>query len=376
MFPEGGKNAFEILAKKLLKPSREVQRKVDSVLERIPKEATLIGLQVRRTENNAVGQGIEDSFLYCAQQVVEQEDRKPTGFGTTVRDRQASLSPLSSSPPSLDVQKRDSDYLDEDEWSAIQEGHRPPALESSSLTSGGHGGRGGSFTKKYAFYLATDYRPTRAHFQEVLGDQLYVLENTFESHMPPSPSPPGTGTGTGTGAGSGLAPSLKDSLVLDDKDQEVVDDVQSPFEQSGLSPNSELDDLDSKSPVLTNYDSTISSFNHGGSSAGASAGTGGSIASETEAVVRNSVGGVQTAVAEMFLLAQADRIISSPYSTFGYFAHGYANIQPNIVKRDGSCIFRKSTQPCFQYWFGFANGGAQCSIRSTLEMDEDYDCWL
>jgi hypothetical protein len=97
---------------------------------------------------------------------------------------------------------------------------------------------------------------------------------------------------------------------------------------------------------------------------------------QREAVVRNSVEGVQTAVAEMFLLAQSDRIIMSPYSTFGYFAHAHANVQPNVVKRDGTCIKRKSTQPCFQYWFGFANGGAKCNIRSTVEMNEDYDCWL
>ncbi|GJJ75576.1 hypothetical protein EMPS_07934 [Entomortierella parvispora] len=363
MFPEGGKNAFEILAKKLLRPSREVQRKVDSVLERIPKDATLIGLQVRRTENNAVGQGIENSFLSCAQQVVEEEDRNPAGLGTTVRARQASMLHLSSS---LGEQAQGSDNLSGEKWSMVQEGHQPSASESSSLASRAQEG-GGSFTKKYAFYLATDFRPTRVHFQEVLGDQLYVLENTFESHQPSSPfsnSPqPGTGTGQGSGAGD---------LVLDDEDQEFVGDILSSSEENELAQDIELSDLDSKSRRLPSNVPTLPLTGHGANGAGAS----GSSVSETEAVVRNSVGGVQTAVAEMFLLAQADRIISSPYSTFGYFAHGYANVQPNIVKRDGTCIFRKSTQPCFQYWFGFANGGAKCSIRSTLEMAEDYDCWL
>ncbi|KAF9096050.1 hypothetical protein BGX23_012073 [Mortierella sp. AD031] len=244
MFPQGGKNAFQVLSQKLLKPSGVVQAKIDSVMDRIPKDVTLIGLQVRRTENNAVGQGIEDAFLSCAADVVQEEERKSAGFASI--DRRPGSS--GSVEPHL-VQT--GQYLDD---------NTPSTGATGSKKSG-----------RFAYYLATDYRPTRAHFQEVLGEELYVLDNTFHITKPP---------------------------------------------------------------------------------------------------------GVQSAVAEMFLLAQADRIISSPYSTFGYFAHGYANVQPNIVKRDGTCIKRRSTQPCFQYWFGFANGGAKCNIRSTIEMSEDYDCWL
>ncbi|KAG0340574.1 hypothetical protein BG000_011702, partial [Podila horticola] len=73
MFPDGGKNAFQLLALKLLKPASVVQEKIDRVMGRIPKDATLIGLQVRRTENNAVGDEIEEAFLSCADQVVEEE---------------------------------------------------------------------------------------------------------------------------------------------------------------------------------------------------------------------------------------------------------------------------------------------------------------
>ncbi|KAG0257928.1 hypothetical protein BG011_003659, partial [Mortierella polycephala] len=76
MFPDGGKNVFQVLAKKLLKPSTLVQTKIDSVMERIPEGSTLVGLQVRRTENNAVGQGIEDAFLSCAAEAVEEEEEK------------------------------------------------------------------------------------------------------------------------------------------------------------------------------------------------------------------------------------------------------------------------------------------------------------
>ncbi|KAF9583640.1 hypothetical protein BGW38_008964, partial [Lunasporangiospora selenospora] len=249
MFPGGGANAFQVLAKRLLHPSTEVQEKIDSVMHRIPKGKKLVGLQVRRTENNAVGRSIEDSFLECATQVVNEELNPQGAAKDRVRKGLAEIDP----------------------------------------------------NAQFVYYLATDYRPTRAHFQGVLGDRLFVLENTFQSH------------------GNNDNESISES----EKDQ-----------------------------------------------------TRGKEKSQTEAVARNSIVGVQAAVAEMMLLAQADRIVSSPYSTFGYFAHAYANVQPNIVKRDGTCIHRKSTQPCFQYWFGFANGGASCSIRSTIEMSEDYDCWL
>lgn len=329
LFPGGGKNAFQVLAKKLLKPSRVVQAKIDSVMERVPEGVKLIGLQVRRTENNAVGQGIEDSFLSCAADVVREEEEKfrlsadsGSGRTTNIIDRRQSddRSPGDQGEPYYPPS------------SIVQRGHylgRNISI-SGSTDNKGNGAQTGlkkpSFSR-FAYYLATDYRPTRAHFQEVLGDQLIVLDNTFQS-APPVSSP----------VLSGISDDEGDTLGISSPDS---------------------------SPIKNNDDTDLPPSSASSTSS-----------SQTEAVVRNSVQGVQTAVAEMFLLAQADRIISSPYSTFGYFAHGYANVQPNIVKRDGTCIKRKSTQPCFQYWFGFANGGAKCQIRSTIEMSEDYDCWL
>ncbi|KAF9332946.1 hypothetical protein BGZ91_011492 [Linnemannia elongata] len=325
MFPGGGKNAFQVLARKLLKPSRVVQDKIDSVMERVPEGVTLIGLQVRRTENNAVGQGIEDSFLSCAADVVQEEEEKEEELRLAAGSRMATIDRRQTPPNGRtpDNQEEESSHSS----SIVQSGHylrRNITLDLDLTDNHNINGvqTGGSKKKtsgRFAYYLATDYRPTRAHFQKALGDQLLVLENTFQSTKPPA-----------------------SSLVLS-------------------SINYEGDSLDISppefSPIGDNEASPASS-------------------SQTEAVVRNSVQGVQTAVAEMFLLAQADRIISSPYSTFGSFAHGYANVQPNIVKRDGTCIKRRSTQPCFQYWFGFANGGAKCHIKSTIEMSEDYDCWL
>ncbi|KAF9571156.1 hypothetical protein EC968_000959 [Mortierella alpina] len=324
MLPEGGKTAFRDLATILLKPSKVVQDKINSVLDRIPEDATLIGLQVRRTENNAVGQSIENSFLRCAAEAVEEEEEKIAIAA-------------SSEWRGVTGSKRDfvrnrlwrglEDLHDGDEGSnrVVEHGRALDLNVSVPLADPSQ-----SQTKaRFAYFLATDYRPTRAHFQEVLGDNLYVLENTFRSQK----SDPQTGTPhTERETEDGIAERQVHKRV---PPQNAAAD--NPLRLSSSS--------DTKAP-------------------------------QTEAVVRNSVQGVQTAVAEMFLLAHADRIVSSPYSTFGYFAHAYANVQPNIVKRDGTCIKRRSTQPCFQYWFGFANGGAKCSVKATVEMSEDYDCWL
>ncbi|KAG0377625.1 hypothetical protein BGX24_005757 [Mortierella sp. AD032] len=277
MFPQGGKNAFQVLAKKLLKPSTVVQAKIDSVMERIPKDATLIGLQI----SNYLGRDLTTDSL------------DPT------------------------------DHMDANAG--------PPSSSSSSRSE--HSKTLG----KFAYYLATDYRPTRAHFQQTLGNQLFVLDNTFQ-YIKPSSS-------ISSNSGSKSSGNSEDSL--DDSSFSSFDEPESIVEYQSFAPQSP------QSPPSTT-----------------------TTTSQTEAVVRNSVHGVQIAVAEMYLLAEADRIISSPYSTFGYFAHGYANIQPNIVKRDGTCIKRRSTQPCFQYWFGFANGGAKCRVQASVEMSEDYDCWL
>lgn len=333
MFPGGGKNAFQVLARKLLKPSRVVQDKIDSVMQRVPEGVTLIGLQVRRTENNAVGQEIEDSFLSCAADVVQEEEENlrldPGSRKITIDRRQAS--PNGRTPGNQEEKSPHSPSI-------IQRGHylgrdiNPDLdLTNNRNINGVQTERSKKTSRRFAYYLATDYRPTRAHFQKALGDQLLVLENTFQSIKPPVSSLVLSGTN-----------DEGDSL-------DITPPESSPIDDNEANPTSPA----SSSPLSSSSSS-----------------------SQTEAVVRNSVQGVQTAVAEMYLLAQADRIISSPYSTFGYFAHGYANVQPNIVKRDGTCIKRRSTQPCFQYWFGFANGGAKCHIRSTIEMSEDYDCWL
>ncbi|KAF9979606.1 hypothetical protein BGZ65_006288 [Modicella reniformis] len=323
MFPEGGKNAFEILGKKLLRPSQAVQQMIDSVMERVPDDVTLIGLQVRRTENNAVGSGIEDSFLSCAAEVMEEEEDKfleAWRTGSLLARERLTAQRLLRNKKGLSISSR-TGY---EESTIVQRGRTwmRDDIKRSSRPS----------KPKFAYYLATDYRPTRTHFQKVLGDRLFVLENTFLPHKSSAPS--------------SNVPGTKLSGTIEFSLPDVSDDTSRASRPSH--------------PFASTSPSSSSSF-----------------ITHTEAVVRrNSVQGVQIAVAEMLLLAQSDRIIFSPYSTFGYFAHAFANVQPNIVKRDGTCIKRRSTQPCFQYWFGFANGGTTCNIRSTTEMSEDYDCWL
>ncbi|KAF9433291.1 hypothetical protein BGZ76_009645 [Entomortierella beljakovae] len=334
---QGFGNAFQVLAQKLLTPSSVVQQKIDSVTERIPKGVKLIGLQVRRTENNAVGKGIEDSFLSCAAKVVEEEEAKVSPFGASLDARIEDYLELNKDHHSNNVRNRNMidnhnmEYVDDEGLiSGIQHDNQPSSSHSTSTSNTG-------LTQKYAYFLATDYRPTRAHFQKVLGDRLFVLDNTFQSQKD--------------------VPSLSIESEKEGTRQDKYGNNHSPnddtSDHSGAKDNSNHNNHNNA--VNTNAKSSIS---------------------QTEAVMRNSVNGVQLAVAEMYLLAQADRIIASPYSTFGSFAHGYSNIQPNIVKRDGTCIKRQSTQPCFQYWFGFANGGAKCSIKATVDMSEDYDCWL
>ncbi|KAF9428075.1 hypothetical protein BGZ94_003440 [Podila epigama] len=362
MFPNGGSNAFEVLAKTLLKPAKPVQDKIDSVLSRIPKDATLIGLQVRRTENNAVGHEIEDAFLSCAATAVEEEMAKfeTSIYGRPGEDgmRSATLSSRSDFSGFYGNNGNDNDNNSnenaDNSYEIIQKGHalgqvtttqeetvaaveylgrRPSARSEATIAR--------AISPKVAYYLATDYRPTRAHFQEVLGDQLYVLDTTFQS--------------TTHSSGSSLVSSSSSS------------GSDSGYQEWDSSDGTLSSSNDSQGPA-----NVIQQGQHPSGTSTLAKG----VPTQREAVARNSVQGVQTAVAEMYLLAHADKIISSPYSTFGYFAHGYANVQPNIVKRDGTCTRRKSTQPCFQYWFGFANGGAACSIRATVEMSEDYDCWL
>jgi len=63
-----------------------------------------------------------------------------------------------------------------------------------------------------------------------------------------------------------------------------------------------------------------------------------------------TVSGVQTAVAEIWLLGEANEIIYSAHSTFGDVAHARTGLVPHIVTKDKECVKLLTSEPCFHEW--------------------------
>lgn len=61
--------------------------------------------------------------------------------------------------------------------------------------------------------------------------------------------------------------------------------------------------------------------------------------------------GVQSSVAELFLLSIVDQLVLSPYSTYGYVAGALQGRPPYFVTRDNICMRTFSSEPCPQYWY-------------------------
>ncbi|CAL9771529.1 unnamed protein product [Musa acuminata subsp. burmannicoides] len=59
------------------------------------------------------------------------------------------------------------------------------------------------------------------------------------------------------------------------------------------------------------------------------------------------------AFAEIYLLSLSDELITSPFSTFGYVAHGLGGLRPWILvrsdNRNPSCVRSMSAEPCFHF---------------------------
>ncbi|KAG6508200.1 fucosyltransferase 2-like [Zingiber officinale] len=59
------------------------------------------------------------------------------------------------------------------------------------------------------------------------------------------------------------------------------------------------------------------------------------------------------ALAEIFLLSMSDEVITSPFSTFGYVAHGLGGLRPLILVRNRNqeppCVRSLSMEPCFHF---------------------------
>ena len=86
---------------------------------------------------------------------------------------------------------------------------------------------------------------------------------------------------------------------------------------------------------------------------------------------------MRDAVVENWLLGEADEILISPYSTFGFVAHGRTGLKPYIVTSDTLHCFQMDTsQPCFQYWFGMTRLPCWKDEWASTEMINQHDCYL
>ncbi|GJQ09850.1 hypothetical protein GpartN1_g1641.t1 [Galdieria partita] len=83
----------------------------------------------------------------------------------------------------------------------------------------------------------------------------------------------------------------------------------------------------------------------------------------------------QWALAEMWLLGEADEIIISPYSSFGLFGHGRTGKAPWIVDRKGRCWRTPNSAPCDFYWFGVQRLKCFRDEWLTAEMVNNDDCF-
>jgi len=86
--------------------------------------------------------------------------------------------------------------------------------------------------------------------------------------------------------------------------------------------------------------------------------------------------GVQTALAEMWLLGEANEIIISPLSTFGDIAHARTGKVPYIVTKNGSCYKLLSTEPCFHAWKSVVSRSCWRDEWYTVDMLNNDNCFF
>ena len=101
-------------------------------------------------------------------------------------------------------------------------------------------------------------------------------------------------------------------------------------------------------------------------------------AGEGKVISKGTVSGVQDALTEMWLLGEADEIVVSPYSTFGYVAHARVGKIPHTVLESLHCVRFQSGQPCFQKWFHVPTMGKRCwqDNMQTPEMINQHECFF
>lgn len=79
---------------------------------------------------------------------------------------------------------------------------------------------------------------------------------------------------------------------------------------------------------------------------------------------RQSIEAQQDAIVEMWLMSRADSIVATEISTFGAVTYGMSRTIPRIIRFDGSCWERNTSQP-FQ-WSFFALNKKRTCIGKTL----------
>ncbi|CAL9101597.1 unnamed protein product [Musa textilis] len=81
------------------------------------------------------------------------------------------------------------------------------------------------------------------------------------------------------------------------------------------------------------------------------------------------------AFAEIYLLSLSDELITSPFSTFGYVAHGLGGLRPWILvrpdNRNPSCVRSTSAEPCFHFPPSY-----DCSVIKKREGKLTKDRWF
>ncbi|KAG0228671.1 hypothetical protein BGW42_002049 [Actinomortierella wolfii] len=311
MFPGGGRDAFAQLAARLLRPSTQVQALVDGVLAQVPKDATFVGMQIEANPTTT------PSAL--------------SSFAALVRDSKLQ-----------DTHIIEDAFLNcANQAIADEEGERMGVKEMEHNTSPDINNKGfsGNHSEQFSqreerqpirYFLSTDSLKTREYLQHALPDRILVLNGTYDS------------LGLHT---SEHSTTWRDILF---GPRQLPDSSSHHTErQNSISYDPTLSPSTSASSPPYSLPSTL-----------------------------DAIRATQAMVAEIWILARAKRLIVTPSSSQGSVAHGLANLSPDLVTSDFECHHRQhSTQPCFQYWFAYALGGAACSIRATEEMSGDYNCW-
>jgi hypothetical protein len=91
---------------------------------------------------------------------------------------------------------------------------------------------------------------------------------------------------------------------------------------------------------------------------------------------RLSRNGILNALAEMWLLGEANEIIISRYSTYSFVAHARTSLVPHIITESSLCVKLLSSQPCFQYWFGMFSSRCWTDEHMDADIINMETCWF